>query len=280
MQARNSAHFAPWQGVLCALTVCGLLAACSAPAYAVPVTYSYGNVSGTTVDFVGIAETPTLASAPDQKAHFDPGPGPFGVPTGSGDSLLFNPTTFSLTSVDGASDSLDSQLSFEIHAKPGFSIEGFGLQESGDVFFLDATGASWAAVGAIINIVVIEIDGKAVAPIFVPQENAVFTPTGGYFAGAPLYIDVWSGSAYVDIGAFLGNLGNATKVSVSLDNTLFASSEGPGAQVTINKKLADGTGITVVTEPGNPIPEPSSLLLAALGCVGVGAYGMRRARRA
>ncbi|MBL9122310.1 MAG: PEP-CTERM sorting domain-containing protein [Planctomycetaceae bacterium] len=251
-----------------------------------PITYSYGNAAGSTVDFIGVSETPTLASAADQKAHFEAiskTEGPFGAPSVGGDSLLFNPATFSLTVVGVGADILDSQLSFTIAAKAGYGIDAFGIQEAGDYTFPVGGGAgTWASVGAAVSVVVTEIDGKAVTPIFVPTENAVILPSSSFFGtGSPVPASPWSGTGYVDIAAYLASLsimGTATQVDVTLDNTLYAGSSEAGKIAKIQKKLFDGTSITVVTN-NNPIPEPSSLVLAALGAVGVGWCGRRQFRK-
>lgn len=295
MQARRTAHFATWRSVLCALSLSCILSGITSTAIAVPITYNYGSAAGSTVDFLGISETPTLASAPDQKAHFlavDPSglAGPFGVPTPSGNSLLFNPTTFSLTVAGSGnpllpnSDILDSQLSFIIAAKSGYGIDGFAIHEVGDVFFsIGATKASWAQVAASIFVTVTEVDGKAISPISVPAANAIFIPTGAFNAASnPVHAN-WSGNGIVDIGSYLASqniLGTATRVSLTLDNTLYAGSGDATTKTSkIQKKLADGTAISVITTPGNPVPEPSSMVLAAIGIIGIGWYGRRNLRR-
>lgn len=290
MQARKSAHFASLRGVLCAL---GLSCILSSTALAVPITYTYPNASGSTVDFSNISETPTLASALDQAAHFtaiDPLAGPFGAPTASGNSLSFNPSSFTLAVTGPAkitdpatADILDSQLNFTISAKAGYGIDSFAVQEAGDVFFgFGATSKSWAAVAAAINVSVTQIDGKAVTPVWVPSANAVFIPTGSFNGAANPLSTIWTGSGVIDISGYLASqniLGTATKIDVSLDNTLYAGSGDVNKLVKIQKKLFDGTSFTVTTTPGNPVPEPSSIVLAAMGMLGVGWYGRRNLRR-
>lgn len=294
MQARKSAHFAPWRSVLCVLSLSCILFGSSLTAFAVPITYNYPSAAGSTVDFTNITETPTLASAAaklgGQAKHFtdiDPFAGPFGAPTASGNSLLFQPTTFSLT-VSGSdpdvnADILDSQLQMTIAAKSGYGINAFAIQEAGDAQFpLGGTKATWAQVAASIFVTVNQIDGKAISPIFVPANNAIFIPTGYFDAPTDGKLTPWTGSGIIDIAAYLASqsiLGTATSIDVTLDNTLYAGSTDPGKIAKIQKKLFDGTSFTVVTTPGNPIPEPSSLVLAAIGIIGVGWYGRRNLRR-
>lgn len=284
MQARKSAHFASLRGVLCAL---GLSCILSSTALASPITYSYPSAGGSTVDFTNISESPTLASASDQKAHFEAiskSAGPFGAPTASGNSLLFNPTTFSLT-VAGplGADILDSQLSMTIAAKSGYGLDSFSISEAGDVSFpVGGTKATWAQVAASIFVTVTKIDGKAVTPILVPASNAIFIPTGSFNAATYPGTNTWTGNGVIDIADYLVNSkisGTATEINVTLDNTLYAGSSEVGKIAKIQKKLFDGTSFTVTTTPGNPVPEPSSIVLAAMGMLGVGWYGRRQMRR-
>ena len=81
---------------------------------------------------------------------------------------------------------------------------------------------------------------------------------------------LWSGSVAVDIDSLLAThnppiTGQATKILLSLDNTLNATSE-TGTAALIKKKEFNGASIIVDTN----VPEPTSLALLAAGAVFVG----------
>jgi hypothetical protein len=231
------------------------------------VTIPYGNEFGSTVDFLNINETPSTGGEL------------FGDPDISGDALLFDPTGFQLTVGGGGFGVVDSHLNFIIQAKAGFGIQGFGISESGDVTLAGAgTAATFAQVGASVLIAVTEIDGVGVTPLLIPAANLGFVPSSSFNLPANPGMTPWGGSQYLDIAAYLASqniLGSATRIVVDMDNVLTAFSE-PGTIATIHKKLVDGVGITVVTEPGNPIPEPSTLALASIGLLVAGWYGRRK----
>lgn len=267
MQACHHASLALRRGATLAL-VAGMLVLPAVVPSAQAVPFNYPDQAGLTVDFLDIAETPSTSYEL------------FGQPVSSGDSLLFNPTQFHVGVGGGQFELIDSQLNFIVQAKAGYGINGFGLSEAGD-FSLVGTGTSATnvKVGANILIAVSQIEGVDVTPIWVPAASLVFSPSDSFnLADAPHDPPQWSGSAYVDIADYLDSqniIGAATKIYVAINNQLAAFSEA-GSIAMINKKLVDGVGITIDTGPWNPIPEPSTFALAAIGLCFAGWFGRKR----
>ena len=81
------------------------------------------NFVGNTVNFQNISESSSTDPLPL-----------FGQPTGSGDQLLFQPTTFSSYSQGLAADQTDGHLTMTIALQPGkaTSITSLVLNEEGD----------------------------------------------------------------------------------------------------------------------------------------------------
>jgi len=116
-------------------------------------TVNHGNFPGSTVDFNAVSET-TLTADPEPLWE---------APTlaGAGDQLAFFPTNFTsaCSLALGAADTTASELTTEIVAHPGTSIDTIMLAENGDVTltkfppFGDAnTNASAALSGTAMRI--------------------------------------------------------------------------------------------------------------------------------
>lgn len=206
------------------------------------------DVMGATVTFKNIEE-----SSPSS----DPLP-LYGQPGTNGDELIF-PTTgnFSASSLDGnASDQTDGKLNLMIVAKPGFFLDSFTISEEGLVL-LDAPfgGDAFASVNAFGIAKVVEVSG---VPVNIPAINFFLSasPLGGQYQlsviGGSSYAAGWQASALVGLPQ------NTTKVNLTLDNNLFASSTGQGTRAFIDKKAFE---IDVETS----VPEPHTLLLGVAG---------------
>lgn len=196
----------------------------------------------------------------------------FGNPTVFGNALVFTPTLFGATSTGGGIDITDSTLTTTIEAKPNKSVSNILFSEAGDYTLVGVgTAATTATVVATYFVRVVEVN---FAPLPAPiQSNGAltFTPSGGTYdlvndPGAGI---IWTGSTNIDVNAILAanNVsGVATKVLLSLDNQLIATSE-TGTTSFIKKKTADGVIIIVFPEP------------ATLGLAGGAAVTMLRRKR-
>jgi hypothetical protein len=131
-------------------------------------------------------------------------------------------------------------------------------------------------VTATIFVEINELNGVVIAPINVPAQAMVFTPSGGDYqlsvdgTGPGSYTFDFSGAVFIDLGPYVPFGSTPTKISVTLDNTLTALSQD-GTTAFIQKKDFDGVSITVDTFD---IPEPTTAFLALLSLVALS--GTRR----
>lgn len=238
-----------------ALSVCSLFACASAIQAA---AINYGDFSGATVNFLQVTED----------SGTDPTP-VYGSPSVFGNSLDFNPLSFNASaSGSGGVDITDGTLTLMMTSNPGHFIDCIKFDEAGDYTLAGfGTAATAVSVTANFNIEIQEVDGVAIGSILVnPVMN--FTPSNGDFdlandaGGGPAANGSWAGMLMADLTQVLIDnnipyVNGVTKVSVTFDNTLVATSED-GTSAFIAKKDVGGVGITV-------IPEPASLGLLTLG---------------
>lgn len=244
------------KSILSCLTL--VLAMTAGAAVAAPI--SYGNFSGSDVDYLNVTEN-SLTDVPPL----------FGMPTVSGNTLNFTPTNFVASTSGGGVDITDGLLTSLVMATGGAPILSVDVSESG-LYTLSGAGtaATAAAVATPVFLTILQIDNANITP-FAIQGLLNATPSGGTF---DLIADggtnvAWSSSLTIDVAAAVaarGFSGNATKLQLTLDNTLVAASQAQSTAI-IGK---DDVTITVNT------PEPSSLALAALGLAVVLAGRVRR----
>ncbi len=227
---------------------------------------------GSTVWYAGVSES---NSATESR---------FGAPVSiSGNAIDFNPMNFEASSTGNASQITDSQLNFMVVGMSGNVIDNLQFSEAGDTtLFAFAPDNAFTSVTADIFVDVVALDGVPVGfPVNITG-SMTFTPSGGDFQigvdGSPSFNTIWSGSVLIDLESELALQGidkgvdysfGATKLNVAIDNTLTAASSGGGSAF-IKKKDFDGLTVT------SNVPEPTSLLLAALGLVAGVAVRRRR----
>jgi hypothetical protein len=232
-------------------------------------TTTYPDYFGPSVTFTGIQESDSLG---------DPEP-LFGAPTGSGDRLLFFPTTFSASAAgDGGHDETGSQLQFTASGNgPTDTIESIKLTEYGDA---DLSGIGSATTGTYVSmagfVTVTETLSGPIPDVVISfgesgsgaDFTVVFTPSNLLSLPDDSDLTLWSGTVEIDVSAFVPN---ATSVDVAFDNDLYASSEA-GTTAFIQKKVVDAPAIIIEV-----VPEPSTFLLLSGGLVIM--LSGRRARR-
>ncbi len=284
LSSRSTISFVSGRARRLSLTTVAVLGLLVAGQLALATPINYGNLSGTSVDYIQVTEN----SATDPQ-YFPPNPpvGLFGQPIVSGDSIDFNPQNFYALSDFQAPpvDTTDGYLTFGVDAKSGFAITDISFQEGGALsvggFGTDSTYVDVSAIG-FIN--VLEVDGDPVGvvqiPINVPFNFGVAgngtwrLGTEGDFNGF-----LWTGFQSIDINQYLIDNTNidpiygATKITVALDNILKAQSELL-AGAFIDKKDFGGLSVTIDGVP--VIPEPATWLLLAI--CGVAAGAARRTR--
>jgi hypothetical protein len=166
---------------------------------------------------------------------------------------------------------------------PGNSIQNIKFFEGGGLGVLGTgTDDTFVNVSAVGFVKVIEIDGGPLpANTAIPTIPITLTfnfgnlgdGSWGRLSDGFTNLTLWTGEQTIDITNELSIRGipfvkGATKITVALDNALYAQAEA-GAGARIDKK--DFFTVTV------NIPEPASCMLLALGLV-AGLIGSRRSR--
>jgi hypothetical protein len=244
------------------------------PAVSHATVINYPDMSGTSVDFTAISEN----------TH-EPGPLPlFGAPVVSGDALDFTPINFASSALVGPGfDFHDGFLTFMATSKTGQSIQNIKFAEGGALSVVGTgTDQTFVSVSAVGFVKVIQIDDAPLpANTAIPLLPITLTFSFGNlgdgswgrasdgFANGKL----WTGSQLINITQELTNLGipfvkGATKITVALDNALYAQAEETGGAYIDKKDF-----FTVTTN----VPEPASCMLFAFGLV-AGLIVSRRSR--
>lgn len=219
-----------------------LLLALLLPASASLATVNHGDFLGTGVDFLQVSET-TLSAGDVEPLWQAP------ALAGSGDQLLFFPTNFTSSCLQGSSDVTESVLTTTIQSQAGVHIATLALQEAGDStltsfppFGTAATNSSAAISGTIT---VLEDTSGPIAPVVIPFTGSML-PSGTFALPTSFGVKGWTGNVFVDVAAVVPN---ATKVDVSLTNTL-ATNCGPGNTVgSMQKKSVSGPSVALMVNP-------------------------------
>lgn len=196
--------------------------------------------------------------------------GLYGAPSVSLNSLDFTPTNYAAqcSQCPGGATTTDI-LTLDIQATSGQQISAIEINEGLDYTLqsFDAAGFASATVTGNVFIDITEVNGVAVnglnasvSVIFSPSNNVSvfgFGIDSGVILGTSGSIDI------AQIIADAGGTGEATRVSLSLDNTLQVFHAGSGGQAQIRKRDADFVSLTI--NGGNPVPEPTTALLVMGG---------------
>jgi hypothetical protein len=241
------------------LCMLGLLVLLPAVSHAVPI--NHGTFPADTVVYVDVTEDTTTGDSQPL----------FGPPNVTGDSMDFDPIGFDASSSEGgAPDVVNGELAFDIVAKTDKFIENIAFSEAGDTGLargFDPLDDAFTSVVSFIFLDILEVSSGPITQINVGPIEMVFTPSDGDYllsddgGGGLTFNSGWTGSAFIDLVPILadhGIIGQATRVSVKLGNTLTAISSA-GSSALIAKKDVDGVTITA------NVPEPATGLLAALG---------------
>jgi uncharacterized repeat protein (TIGR01451 family) len=218
------------------------LVAASLAALPSAATVNHGDFPGTGVDFLQVSETTQTAGDPEPI---------WGAPTlaVTGTQLLFTPPAFLSTCTAGGNDTTASELTTTIASQSGVHIEVLQLQEAGDAvltsfppFGTAATNASAAMSGTVT---VIEDISGPITPVVIPF-TGTFTPSGSFALPTNFGASSWTGNINVDIASAVPN---ATKVVVSLSNTLVTHCAPGGTSATIQKKAVSGPAVALAVNP-------------------------------
>jgi hypothetical protein len=256
---------------LCALSLCVLILI-SSSSFATLINYV--DVSGTNVNYTGISEDPTRSTLPGPAGSLPK----FGQPSG-GDSLSFPALSFYTDSSGGGGDTADSKFTTTIKTKnSSLGITNVSFTEWGDYKLIRVSLQSnpKVEVNAVGWVTVEEVNGAAISPFVVipnlsgAQFDNTYNLTGSQLQSGPPVLQSWNGSLSFDVAQALHDhgykTGLATKVLLSLDNTLLSISDANTLDAYIAKK-----GVTLTTTTVD-VPEPSTLILLAMGVLGLGIW--------
>ncbi|MDP1864079.1 MAG: PEP-CTERM sorting domain-containing protein [Thiobacillus sp.] len=176
-----------------------------------------------------------------------------GFMAGSLDTVYFQPNTFTALS-SGSQVSTQGLLNLTFTIDPGYTFAGLSFTERGDYFLLN---------GGAVNVVTSVQHANSASPLLSLTPGSPLSSTG---RSTP-----WELTGAVS----LLNLGAQQTLTITLDNTLFASSSGPGLGF-IQTTYA---GFQIVTSKAPAsVPEPSSVALVLIGMVAAVLIGRRRVR--
>ena len=221
---------------------------------------------------INYGDVPALTVVYGQVTESSADPLPlYGAPTVSGNSLQFTPPNFEAQSQNGSVAFVDGTLNTSIVADAGQGISMINVAEAGD-FSLVGTG-SYATISAPVFVRIDAVDGASLTNPIYYSTNLIFSPgqngPGSYATPGNTGVgQIWTGNISVDLNAILAanNMGGSvTQLQWTMDNSLTAYAPSGGLSF-IKKKDIGGVALTVQT---GGIPEPSSVILAALGLVGL-----------
>ena len=191
--------------------------------------------------------------------------GLFGAPSVSLNSLDFTPTSYQAQCSQCPTGATTADiLTLDIQTISGRQINEILISEGLDYALqsFDAAGFASAIVTANIFIDVVEINGVTVNGI---NSNASisFSPANNVSVfGFGIQSGVITGTRAIDIQQIIlgaGAIGDATRVRISLDNTLQVFHVGAGGQAQLRKRDTDFVSLTI--NGGLPIPEPTTAVL-------------------
>jgi len=192
--------------------------------------------------------------------------GLFGAPIVSLNSLDFTPLDYSAQcSVCPSGSQTTDTLTMDIQASPGQQISEIAINEGLDYTLQSFDTSGFASVTVVANIFIditqvnqVNVNGlSATIPVvFSPSFNQSVIGFGvetGLILGTSGAIDI------AQIIADAGGSGEATRISISFDNTLTAFHDGSGGLAEIRKRDTDFVSLTI--NGGSPVPEPGTALL-------------------
>lgn len=192
--------------------------------------------------------------------------GLFGAPNVSLNSIDFTPTNYEAqcSQCPGGATTTDI-LMMDIQAVPGQQISELQVNEGLDYSLqsFDPSGFASFIVTANMFIDIVEINQASVNNISATVP-VVFSPssTESIFGFGVESGVVTGTSGVIDIAGIIaaaGATGEATRVSISFDNTLQVFHDGSGGQASLRKR--DTNFVSMTINGGAPVPEPGTALL-------------------
>lgn len=228
---RRSRFCIPTSIAMTLACVWGLLAA-AVPASAASI--AYGSFVAPGVTFQDVVESSVTDPVPL-----------FGAPEVFAVGLDFDPIGFAATGSAGTVDLTDGQLNITLSATGAGGITSISLFEAGDFSLAGGAGAGAEAIaGAVLRVVVTQINGVDVAPIALAPVNASVSFD---LAANPGAVQPWSPGLALNIAAQLGAGERATELEIVIDDQLLALSEASSMAFIAKKDFR--IDVTAVPEP-------------------------------
>lgn len=217
--------------------------------------------AGSSVTYPSVSESSPTSSTPL-----------YGMPSQSGNSLVFSNMNFAAVSTDGSGVSYqDGQINFTLEADPGNFLTSLVLSEFGDFnVTVPTTGTDTASIDPqSAHITVLAENGVAVTPVELNTAALSVSPADSVTvaAGGTAVQENWSGTINANLESMFAS-DKITEIAVSFDNELYADSSAGGVAEVAKKGF--------IVTPGGPIPEPATGALLAVA----GLLGLRRRRSA
>lgn len=176
--------------------------------------------------------------------------GLFGQPKIAGDTLYFLPVNFEAQSLNGSGLGFTRDtINIEVTAHTGWNFNSVNLLERGDYLLLG--NGSMVDVTGQIRVFDTAMPLTELVDGITPSSPLTMT-------GVPT--KNWDANASVDVSAW----NTATKLNVTIENLLLASTTSSNSLAFVEKKFA---GLTLIT---TPVPEANTytMMLAGMGLVG------------
>jgi hypothetical protein len=187
--------------------------------------------------------------------------GLYGMPTVSGDSLIFTPTNFFAESTNGEGFVMtNATFNIAIAANPGYQFSAISLTERGDYYLIGSDAQ--VAVGGQIRIFDLDdpINNEVTGSIVANAPFDAYTTLGSFTTTN------WTASASATVpgAGWGGNDGIVDGVNLTIENLLIASTFVAGSAAYIEKKFV-GSSIVI-----SAVPETGTyaMMLAGLGLIG------------
>jgi len=191
--------------------------------------------------------------------------GLYGLPTLSGDSLIFTPTSFKALSTNGGIVQTSSTINVKVYSNPNYKFSTFNLAEMGDYSLIgsDAQVALGGQLRAFDLVNAPPAGQQLINPITATAPLTVTTSLANYLTTN------WQANAAITTPANWSN-----GVNLTIENILIARTTQLGSAAFIEKKFV-GSAVILT-----PVPEADTYAMMLAGLALVGYMARRRARTA
>lgn len=203
---------------------------------------NHGDVLGLNVDFLQVTETTRTGGDPATL---------YGAPIAETDAFAFAPASFVSTCTSGGSDATASEVTTDIRAHAGATLQTVVIAESGDATLSASPPPGTASTNASASLsgtlTVVEDSSGPIVPVVIPF-SATFMPAASFALPASAGTSDWSANATIDVAS---NVPGATRATLTWNNSLTADCAA-GSTSASNQK--NGASVSVAVEGGIATP--------------------------